>query len=142
MAIAYDRLHPPTPKGHPMSDSAPIFIHCEATDLSYDGAGWSANASWVRRVNLVLPADASARKIAIAIRRALDLGPGMRRDGWSGCDWSWRCGCVGAWAEVSHELSGSEMATALDPYGIMPEPVLADGRTVEEWNAEAEAHKG
>lgn len=74
-------------------------IRAEVTDLWADESGWTANCSWVRRVELDLPDNASDQLIARRVKKALGI-TGMPSDAWSGMDWSWRDGCVGAWAEV------------------------------------------
>lgn len=76
-----------------------IKIHAEATDLTNDGCGWSANCCWVRSVEIEMLASASDAAIARRVKRELGI-QGMRADGWSGATWSWRDGCIGAWAEV------------------------------------------
>ena len=80
--------------------STPInFIHAECMDLWRDGyGGWSANCSWVRRRLIVVPQSASDKTIARRIKKALGI-QGMPVDGWSGSDFSWRDGCVGAYAD-------------------------------------------
>ena len=75
-------------------------IHAEVTDLWRDpGGGWSANCSWVRRVDIEVPNEASDALIARRVKAALGI-QGMRKDYWAGADFCWRSGCVGAWAEI------------------------------------------
>jgi len=74
-------------------------IRIEVTDLWREEHGWSANCSWVKRYEIEVPDNASSLSIARRIKRAAGI-QNMRPDGWAGNDWSWRDGCVGAWAEV------------------------------------------
>ena len=74
-------------------------IRAELTDLWRDECGWSANYNWVRRVEIEVPADATDALISRRVKKALGI-TGMPADHWSGCSWSWRQDCVGAWAEV------------------------------------------
>lgn len=73
-------------------------FQCAVTDLWNGTCGWSANCSWVRRVEIEVPDDASDALISRRVKRALGI-QGMRRDAWSGAEFSWRDGCIGAWAE-------------------------------------------
>ena len=74
-------------------------IRARVTDLMNDGWGWSENAAWCREVILDFPDDASDLTIARAVKRSLGI-QGMRKDYWAGEEWSWRDGCVGAYAMV------------------------------------------
>ena len=74
-------------------------IRARVTDLLNDGWGWSENASWACEVILDFPDDASDLTIARAVKRALGI-QGLRKDYWAGEAWSWRDGCVGAYALV------------------------------------------
>lgn len=74
-------------------------ITARVTDLWNDGQGWSENAAWAKQVELDLPDDASDIAIARAIKKALNV-QGMRKDCWAGDDWSWRSGCIGAYAWI------------------------------------------
>lgn len=83
-----------------MSDKCDLMPwRAEVTDLWGDvDGGWSANCSWVRRVELMLPAHLSKIAIARRIKSALGI-QGMKKDYWAGTDLCWREGAVGAWAE-------------------------------------------
>jgi hypothetical protein len=81
----------------PVSSSI-SFLRAECTDLWNDGCGWSTNCCWVRRKLLVVPSGLSHSAIARRVKRALDI-VGMPVDSWSGSDFSWRSGCVGAYAD-------------------------------------------
>jgi hypothetical protein len=80
--------------------STPIsFIRAECMDLWRDGyGGWSANCSWVRRRIIVVSNSWSKTKISRRIKKALGI-QGMRNSGWAHCDFSWRDGCIGAYAD-------------------------------------------
>ena len=98
----------------PEPSTSLILIRAEATDLwrEADG-GWSANCCWVKRRLIYLPAAASDTAIARAVMRSFGYR-GMRRDGWSGCEHSWRSGCVGVWAETeTYEASSPDEAKRL-----------------------------
>jgi hypothetical protein len=74
-------------------------IRAEMTDLWADAGGWSGNYSWVRRVEIELPDNATDLQIARRVKKALGI-QGMRQDHWAANEFCWREGCVGAWAEV------------------------------------------
>ena len=88
-----------SPIVHVSPDCTPIsIIQAECTDLQNDGFGWSANCCWIRSRTIVVASHWSDAKIARRIKRALDV-VGMRADSWCGADYSWRSGCVGAYAD-------------------------------------------
>lgn len=79
--------------------STPIsFIRAECTDLCNDGGSWSGNYCWVRRRLIVVPESASDKTVARRIKKALGI-QGMPVDSWCRSDFSWRDGCVGAYAD-------------------------------------------
>lgn len=78
-----------------------ITVRARVADLWNDGGSWSENASWARQVELKFPANTSDVAIARRVKKELGI-QGMRVDHWSGADWSWREGCVGAYADVIH----------------------------------------
>jgi hypothetical protein len=74
-------------------------LEAQLTDLTHDGQGWSANGCFGKRVELDLPDDLSDLTVSRRVKAALGI-QGMRVDPWSGADWSWRDGAIGAWADV------------------------------------------
>lgn len=82
-----------------MSNNRTIRIRARVVDLWRDECGWSENGSWASEVELVVPADLSDTAISRRIKAELGI-QGMRSDPWCGADWSWRDGCIGAYADV------------------------------------------
>ena len=78
-----------------------IRVVARLTDLTHDGCGWSENASWVRQICLEFPEDASDLAIARRVKALLGI-TGMRKDYWAGEDFSWRDGCIGAYAFIQN----------------------------------------
>jgi hypothetical protein len=74
-------------------------IQIEVTDLQHDGMSWSTNSCWANRYEIEVPDDASELSIVRRIKATAGI-QGMRRDEWSGCEWSFRNGNVGASAWV------------------------------------------
>ncbi len=78
-----------------------LTYNVEVTDLWRESeGGWSANCAWVRRYSVTVPADATDATIARRIMKEAGIR-GFRRDDWSGAEFSWRNGCIGAWAELA-----------------------------------------
>jgi hypothetical protein len=77
-------------------------IRARVTDLCHDGFGWSENAAWAREVILELPDNATDATIRRRIKQELEI-QGMKADCWCGEDWSWRYGCVGAYAMIEED---------------------------------------
>ena len=75
-------------------------IEACVTDLWGDGdGGYSANCCWCRRATIEVDDKASDLAVSRRIKAALGI-QGMRTDDWSGSEWSWRDGLVGAYADV------------------------------------------
>lgn len=75
-------------------------IKVMVTDLWGDPeGGYSANCSWVRETIVDVPDGASDLSIRRKIKKEAGLQH-MRTDYWSGDEWCWRDGCVGASAYV------------------------------------------
>jgi hypothetical protein len=80
-----------------------VWFRVEVTDLWRDCGGWSANCSWVRRYSVPVAEGASRVEASRKLKAAAGI-QGMRADGWAGSSYSWRDGCVGAWAEIDHRF--------------------------------------
>lgn len=78
-----------------------IKVTARLTDLWRDDCGWSENASWVRQVYLEFPDGSSDLTIARRVKAMLGI-TGMRKDQWAGEEFSWRDGCIGAYALIDY----------------------------------------
>ena len=76
-------------------------IQAVLTDLQRDDCGWCENGCSVDRYTIRMPDGASDAKIVRTIKATLGIR-GWRSDSWSGFDFSWRDGSMGAYAEIDY----------------------------------------
>ena len=76
-------------------------IHAVIMDLHHDEYGWRAKGCTVDRHTIRMPDDASDATIVRWIKAELGIR-GWRSDSWSGFDFSWRSGSIGAYAEIDY----------------------------------------